>query len=179
MDILIADARLAIADLDVAESRTLNRPTLLLDGVLRRVDRRSFALSSSDVDLRGSVVFTIPLTSGGENRIIRLKAINFQSAAVLDKRETSRNVRLEAVMRWGEVSAAAVSEELALIGVQSATLALKGTTREAEIGERTQLEVLNAEQRLLRTSLQLIDAKRNLALANLRIILLMGLLPEY
>ncbi|MGA0531483.1 TolC family outer membrane protein [Hansschlegelia sp. KR7-227] len=111
----------------------------------------------------GSLVarMTIPIYQGGSI-----------SSQVRQAKETAGQRRLEAdiardqvrqavVSAWGQVQAATAQISSAQAQIQASQTALNGVREEAKVGQRTTLDVLNAQQAVLDARVTLIRAQRD------------------
>lgn len=121
-------------------------------------------------------VLTIPLyQSGAEySRVREAKERNNESRmqvmAVL--REVDEAVRNAwEVLRASQSSIVSTTEQ-----VRASEIALEGVKQESEVGARTTLDVLNAEQEYLNARVALVSAERDLAVAEYGLLAGMGLL---
>jgi outer membrane protein len=76
--------------------------------------------------------------------------------------ESARNqIRAGVVATWGELEAARAQIVSFEAAVKAAEIALTGVREEAKVGQRTTLDVLNAEQTLLQQRVQLVQAQHD------------------
>jgi len=110
--------------------------------------------------------FSVPIYQGGaEYSAIRLdkEAVGQQRLNVDQVRdETQANV----VQAWGQLQAAKAQVEAALRQNDAAARALEGVRNEAQAGQRTTLDVLNAEQALVNARVSLIVAQHDRVVAS-------------
>jgi outer membrane protein len=101
---------------------------------------------------------TLPLYQGGAEyslvRQARQDAIRLRS--VVD--DTRRTVVQTATQAWEQLQTARAQVESARAQIRAAAIALDGVQREAIVGSRTTLDVLNAEQELLTARTNLVRA---------------------
>jgi len=83
-------------------------------------------------------------------------------------------VRAAIVTAWASVRSNESEIRAARAGVHAFELALTGTERELQAGQRTTLDVLNAQQDLLQGQEALVTAERDLAVANFALLSAMG-----
>ena len=121
-------------------------------------------------------VLTIPLYQTGAeySRVREAKERNNESRmqvmAVL--REVDEAVRNAwEVLRASRSSIVSTTEQ-----VRASAIALEGVKQESEVGARTTLDVLNAEQEYLNARVALVSAERDLAVAEYGLLAGMGLL---
>lgn len=104
---------------------------------------------------------TIPLFQGGAeySRIREARARHDGDRARIDEAERRTAEAVEAA--WERLAAARAVIEATTAAVGANRLALDGVKREAELGARTTLDVLDAEQELLNAEVALARAERN------------------
>src|SRR5215207_7990047 len=111
----------------------------------------------------GSAVatLTVPIYEGGEvyARVRQAKETAGQRRIEAD---IARDlVRANVVTAWGQLEAAKAQIIASQAQVQAAEVALTGVREEARVGQRTTLDVLNAQQELLTARVNLITAQRD------------------
>lgn len=121
-------------------------------------------------------VLTIPLYQGGSeySQVREAKQLHSQSrlqvaAAMREVDEAVRNA-------WDTLRSSRASIISNQEGVNASKIALEGVRQESEVGARTTLDVLNAEQEFLNTRVSLVSAQRDLAVAEYGLLAAMGLL---
>ena len=117
---------------------------------------------------------TVPIYQGGaEYAAIR------QAKETLGQRridlDTSRDqVRQTVVQSWGQLDAAKANIEATQAQVQAAEIALNGVREEARVGQRTTLDVLNAQQELVNARVSLVSAQRDRVVASYTLLSAVG-----
>ncbi|MEL7491566.1 MAG: TolC family outer membrane protein [Pseudomonadota bacterium] len=122
---------------------------------------------------------SIPIFQGGLNysRIREAKALNDADRRRIE--EAERQVSAAVSGAWEQLQAARVTIASARAQVEANTLALEGVRRENQVGARTTLDVLNAEQELLNANVSLANAERDERAAVFSLLASAGLLtPE-
>ena len=90
-------------------------------------------------------------------------------------RPISRATRTANVITaWGQLEAAKAQIISSQAQVQAAEVALTGVREEARVGQRTTLDVLNAQQELLSARVQLITAQRDRVVFSYAVVRAMG-----
>jgi outer membrane protein len=153
------------AELAVKVSEADLYPTL---GVTGSVTHRYDSATPGDVRTNASVVgtLTVPLYEGGitYSRTRQAKETAGQRRIDVD---TQRDiVRANIVVAWGTLEGAKAQIQAAQAQVQAAEIALNGVREEAKVGQRTTLDVLNAQQELLTARNTLITAQRDRVVAS-------------
>ncbi|MCH8489314.1 MAG: TolC family outer membrane protein [Oceanicaulis sp.] len=130
------------------------------------------ARGSAQVQARVSM----PIFTGGLNQSRVREAQASADEARLAGLTTRRQV-IEAVSNaWNNYLAAQAVIESSREAVRANEIAFEGVEQEAFVGLRTTLDVLNAEQELLNSRLELVRAERDLAVASYALLQTLGLL---
>lgn len=139
-------------------------PTLFLIGSLAHSNDQS---SESQWAETGSISATlsIPLYQSGSvySRVRQARQLNSQRKIEIEV--AVRQVREAVTQSWEQLETARsqiVSNEEQ---VRANTIALEGVNQEAQVGSRTTLDVLDAEQELLQSQVNLVSARRNVHVA--------------
>ncbi len=117
---------------------------------------------------------TIPLyQGGGEYASIR------QNKETLGQRriELSLNrdqARANVVQSWGQLEAAKAQIQATQAQVAAAEIALNGVREEARVGQRTTLDVLNAQQELVNARVAMVTAQRDRVIASYTLLASVG-----
>lgn len=135
-------------------------PTVSLNGSVARNWRPSASVSQSNsAAVFGSV--SIPLYQGGSvsSRVRQAKEELGQARLQLDV--VRDQVRANVISAWGNYQAASASIEAARAAVEAQQLALEGVIEEQRVGQRTTLDVLDAQRELVNQRVNLVTAQRN------------------
>ena len=139
-------------------------PSVEVNGSLSTGKELSGANTSNDTARIGAVL-TVPLYQSGSvySQVRQARQVNSQRMQEIE--ETVRAVRESVIQAWEllETSRSRIgaNEE----AVRANTIALEGVEQEAQVGSRTTLDVLNAEQELLQSKVDLVTARRDQYLA--------------
>lgn len=120
------------------------------------------------------VRLTIPIFQGGRPAAQQRQAGARASAALERMIATERNVIATVRASYSSWLAANAIIESSQSAVAAAELGLEGVRAENSIGNRTILDVLNAEQELLSARVQLVTARRNAYVAGFTLLAAMG-----
>jgi outer membrane protein len=166
-------AEAAQQNVRVARSDLL--PNVSLDGSLtRREDTQYSGDWTEGYQITGTV--RVPLFSGGREQSEVRQARQLADRA-RDELEQERRLAVERVTAaWTAWLAAQAVVESSRTAVEAAELAFEGVTREGEVGLRTTLDVLNAEQEALDARVTLVSAERDEYVAAHQLLAAMGLL---
>ena len=122
---------------------------------------------------------TMPIYQGGAeySAVRQNKETIGQRLIELD--QARRQVRQAILQAWGQVAATKMQISSTQMTVKTAEQALNGVREEARIGERTTLDVLNAEQELVNARVQVVTAEHDRVVASYTLLAAIGrLLPE-
>jgi outer membrane protein len=109
---------------------------------------------------------SVPLYEGGETQS-RVRAAKHQHVARLQEIEQARaETQSFVVAAWSRLSAARAQMQYDRTAVESGRIALEGTREEERVGQRTLLDVLNAEQQLLDAEVQQVVTRREVIVAS-------------
>jgi outer membrane protein len=125
------------------------------------------------------VTLSVPIYQGGaEYATIRESKENVgQKKFDLDR--TRDLVRAAVVEAWGQLTAARTQIEAAQAQVGAAESALNGVEQEARAGQRTTLDVLNAQQEVVNARITLVSTQRDRVVASYSLLAAIGRLePE-
>lgn len=116
----------------------------------------------------------IPIYQGGaEYSLIRQsKETLEQQRLVLE--QTRDQARADLVTAWGQLLAARSQVTAAQSQVQASEIAFLGTRKEAEVGQRTVIDILNAQQTLVNARLALVTAQHDRVVASYSVLSAMG-----
>lgn len=116
----------------------------------------------------------IPLYQGGLPAARIRQAQAFQGQALEQMIATERAVVANTRSAFAAYEAAQRAIQSNQVAVQANELALEGARAERTVGTRTVLEVLNAEQELLQSQVQLVTARRDQYVAGFQLLNAMG-----
>jgi outer membrane protein len=122
---------------------------------------------------------SVPIYQGGSEYSLIRQAKETLGQRRLDFDTARDQVRQQAVQAWGQLEAAKATIESTQAQVQAAEIALNGTREEARVGQRTTLDVLNAQQELVSARSALVTAQRDRVVASYTLLAAVGrLAPE-
>ena len=124
--------------------------------------------ASAGVSLR------IPLFQGGRPAALQRQATARAQAALEQVIATERDVIAQTRAAYSSWQASLAIIQSSQTAVEAAALSLEGVRAENSIGNRTILDVLNAEQELLSSRVQLVTARRNAYVAGFSLLAAMG-----
>jgi outer membrane protein len=180
-DLIAARERAEAAGFDTKSAAAGRRPTV---GLTTGVDYTNYfntlggafanQLFQEETTSNMAVQVRIPLFQGGAIAARYRQAGARESAALEQVIATERDVIAQtraAYAAWRASNAVITSSQEA---ITSAELTLEGVRAENSIGNRTAVEVLNAEQELLQARAQLVTARRNAYVAGFSLLAAMG-----
>ncbi len=123
---------------------------------------------------QAGVSLSVPIFQGGRVAAQQRQATARASAALERVIAAERDVIAQVRASYSSYYAARSIIESSQAAVAAAELGLEGVRAENSIGNRTILDVLNAEQELLNTRTQLVTARRNAYVAGFSLLAAMG-----
>lgn len=130
-------------------------------------------LSSRDA-ATATLRVTMPLFSAGYNSSRVRQATEGYTAQKISVELARRNVVQNVSTAWANMAAARTATQANQEQVRAATVAAEGVKYEQQVGLRTNIEVLNAEQELRQAQLALINAQRAEYVAASQVLAVMG-----
>lgn len=172
------DVRAAAHTVDVRESAVAVVRAELLPDVKAVASVGQFwdQTTSSDESTVYSVgaQMTVPLYEAG-GTYARMRAAKDQAAQSRKALERVRRQVVEnATAAWESLTSARAQIVAYREEIRASEIALEGVRRESEVGSRTVLDVLDAEQELLNARVNLVQAQRNEALASYQVQVALG-----
>jgi len=149
-------------------------PTVSVEG---RADH-TFGIDSSDYANSASITgrVSVPLYQGGavSARVRQAKETHGLRQIEVDVRRAQ--VRAAVVSSWGQLDAAKASIIAASAQVEASRIALNGVQEEQRVGQRTTLDVLDAQEELVNARANLVVAQRDSIVASFALLSSAGLL---
>ena len=172
-DVLAADHSVDARENAVGVVRAELLPNVSLVASAGQYFDQSYPNDESTVYSVGAQM-TMPLYEAG-GTYARMRAAKDQAA---QSRKTLERVRRQVVegatASWESLTAARAQIVAYREEVRASEIALEGVRRESEVGSRTVLDVLDAEQELLNARVNLVRAQRNEALASYQVLSALG-----
>ena len=134
--------------------------------------------SSESIDAVETTTVTgrlsVPFYTGGEveARIRQAKQTHVQKLQEIEQARTE--VQAQVVTAWSQLQAAVAAVESDQASVSANRIALAGVREEERVGQRTLLDVLNAEQELLNSEVTLATDRRNVVVASYTVVSTIG-----
>ncbi len=117
---------------------------------------------------------TIPLYQGGAEYSTIRQSKETVGQRRLDLATTRDQARANVVTAWSQHEAAKAQIQAAQEQVTASEVALNGVREEARVGQRTTLDVLNAQQALVNARVNLVTAQRNRVVASYALLAAVG-----
>ncbi len=164
-----------VAELAVKISEGALYPNLSLTGSVLQGQNPAFeTIKLTQLSVVGQL--SVPIyQGGGEYSAIR------QSKETLGQQRLNLDVnrdqaRATVVQSWGQLDAAKAQIESTTAQVNAAEIALNGVREEARVGQRTTLDVLNAQQELVNARVALVTAQHDRVVASYTLLAAVGAL---
>ncbi len=105
---------------------------------------------------------SVPLYQGGEVHAQVRQAKHLHVSLLQEIERARTEVKAQVIAAWSQLLAARAQLESANAQVSANQTALSGVREEERVGQRTLIDVLNAQQELLDSQVQLVTTRRNL-----------------
>lgn len=161
------------AELQVKVTEADLYPVVGVRGIVaQRYDSNTYGDQRTSASVVGTL--TIPIYEGGQvySRTRQAKETAGQRRIEVDTQRDT--VRAAVVSAWGGLEAAKAQINAAQAQVQAAETALAGVREEAKVGQRTTLDVLNAQQELVSARSTLVTAQRDRVVASYAVLSAIG-----
>jgi outer membrane protein len=148
-------------------------PTFNIDASISRLHHPTPGTQQSDVGQVLGVV-TVPLYQGGavSARVRQAKHLHVRRIQLIHQARTQ--AREEAIAAWSQLRASQAQVRSDLAQVRANQIALGGVREEEKVGQRTLLDVLNAEQELVDAQVRLATTRRQVIVNAYRVIAAIG-----
>jgi outer membrane protein len=149
-------------------------PTVSIEGSAQRTIGLDSDTEANVATLTGRV--TVPIYQGGARsaRLRQAKELLGESRIAVDIRRAQ--VRAAVVAAWYQLEAASAAIAAATTAVEASQTALEGVQEELRVGQRTTLDVLDAQQELLDTRVTLVLAQRDRVVSSFALLSAIGYL---
>ncbi len=157
--------------IDVAKSA--NKPVISVQTFAQFNENQS--LQSVNQDAIGLAAnLTIPLLSGGANASRIRAATAAQSRSTFDVRNIEQAITERVQGLWSQLEGAKRALAASQRQIDSAQVAYDGVEIEQQVGTRSALDVLNAEQEVLNAKLAYAQSERNVDILTFQLLVLSG-----
>jgi outer membrane protein len=117
---------------------------------------------------------TVPIYQGGQEYAVIRQSKETLGQKRLDLETARDQVQQTVTQSWGQLEAAKAQIEATQAQVNAAEIALNGVREEARVGQRTTLDVLNAQQELVNARVALVTAQRDRVVASYTLLAAVG-----
>jgi len=150
-------------------------PTLTLQGAAAKTHGSTNNLTTaSSLTASATAQLTVPLYQGGGEYATIRQAKETLGQRRLDLDTARDQVQANVTQAWGQLEAAKAQIEATQAQVAAAEIALNGVREEARVGQRTTLDVLNAQQDLVTARSALVTAQRDRVVASYTVLATVG-----
>jgi outer membrane protein len=163
----------AVQQVKIAEGALY--PTVSLNGTFAKYYGSTTSLSVPET-LSGSLmgVISVPIYQGGAEYATIRQAKETLGQRRLDLAAARLSVQQNVTQNWGQLEAAKAQLNATTAQVTSAEIALDGVREEARAGQRTTLDLLNAQQALVQARTALITAQHDRIVASYAVLASVG-----
>jgi outer membrane protein len=150
-------------------------PTATLQGQANRIQGSTQQLNTAQ-SFQAAVTaqLSVPLYQGGGEYATIRQAKETLGQRRLDLDTARDQVQQNVTQSWGQLEAAKAQIEATEAQVAAAEIALNGVREEARVGQRTTLDVLNAQQDLVNARVSLVTAQRDRVVASYTVLAAVG-----
>ncbi len=162
-----AQYNIDIAQLQVKVAEGTLYPTLSLQGNYTKKYLASGNLNTME-SYSASVLgqLSVPIYQGGAEYSLIRQAKETLGQRRIEADTAREQVRQTVVQAWGQLDAAKANIDATQAQVTATEIALNGVREEARVGQRTTLDVLNAQQELVNARVALVGAQRDRVVAS-------------
>jgi outer membrane protein len=161
----MANVDAAVLQVKIAEGSLY--PTLNLVGTAQRNYGALNSLSTlENTNATAGAQLSIPVFQGGAEYATIRQAKESLGQRRIDLDTARDQVQQTAVQTWGQLEASKAQIQATQAQVTASEIALNGVREEARVGQRTTLDVLNAQQELVNARVALVTAQRDRVVAS-------------
>jgi outer membrane protein len=173
--ITVANYNVDVALFQVKIAEGALYPTLQLQGSVNKSFGSTTNLNSLQ-NFSASVggQLSVPIYQGGQEYATIRQAKETLGQRRLDLDTARDQVQSTVTQAWGQLEAAKAQIESTTAQVNAAEIALNGVREEARVGQRTTLDVLNAQQDLVNARVALVTAQRDRVVASYTVLAATG-----
>jgi outer membrane protein len=139
-------------------------PQFRVNGGYQKRFRESQGTNDQD-DVSVVGLLNVPIYQGGEVRARVRQAKHEHVRRIQEVAQRRTEARERAVAAWAELGARRAKLRSDKTSVEANQIALAGVREEEKVGQRTLLDVLNAEQELLNSQVTLVETERDLVVS--------------
>ena len=174
-NITVAMFNIDVAVEQVKVTEAVLYPVVSLNGSFQKSFGSASQLSALE-SLGGSVVaqVTVPIYQGGSEYASIRQAKETLGQRRIDLDTARLSVQQNVTQSWGQLEAAKAQVDSSTAQVTSSEIALDGVREEARVGQRTTLDVLNAQQALVQARTSLVTAQHDRIVASYAVLASVG-----
>ena len=173
--VISAEYNVDVAQHQVKVAEGALYPTLSVQGSFQKnlgaVGNLS-TIESYNASILGTL--SVPIYQGGSEYALVRQAKETLGQRRLDLDNARDTARQNVVQSWGQLEAAKANIDATEAQVQASEIALNGVREEARVGQRTTLDVLNAQQELVNARVSLVTAQRDRVVASYTLLASVG-----
>ncbi|KAA5606977.1 TolC family outer membrane protein [Roseospira marina] len=173
-NVIAAEYSWKAAQDEIRNQRGLLLPEVSLQGTYLYGWDQGNIENSEQETLAASINVTVPIYQGGGVYAQLRQAKHSAGQARLQLDDARTDVRERTQQAWEQMTATTASIESLEDQIDAAEIALEGVRREAQVGARTVLDVLDAEQELLNARVNLVRAQRDELVAGFNLLASVG-----
>src|SRR6201994_2969246 len=148
-------------------------PTLALQATVSKVWQQTIT-QINQFTAGTNVQLTVPIYQGGaEYSLIRQSKESLEQQR-LTMEQVRDQARADLVTAWGQLIAGKAQVIAAQSQVDASELAYQGTSKEAQVGQRTVIDILNAQQTLVNARVALVTAQHDRVVASYAVLNAIG-----
>jgi outer membrane protein len=148
-------------------------PTVSLQAAVSKVWQQSITQINQSTAAATAQV-TVPIYQGGaEYSLIRQSKETLEQQR-LTMEQARDQARADLVTAWGQLVAGKAQVVAAQSQVEASEIAYLGTTKEAQVGQRTVIDILNAQQTLVNARVALVTAEHDRVVASYAVLNTIG-----
>ncbi len=164
-----------VANLQIKVNEGALYPTVTLTGTAQKTWNSS--LTNLEQNTFSAITsLTMPIYQGGSEFSLIRQSKETLTQQRLNLEQVRDQTRQSVVQAWGQVQATKAQIESAQAQVRSSETALNGVREEARVGQRTTLDVLNAQQALVNARVTLVTAQHDRVVASYNLLNAVGIL---
>jgi outer membrane protein len=142
-------------------------PNLALQGsVQKSIGSTTNVNTLQNLSASAVAQLTVPIYQGGAEYATIRQAKETLGQRRLDLDTAREQIQQNVTQAWGQLQAAKAQIEATTAQVAASEIALNGVREEARVGQRTTLDVLNAQQDLVNARVSLVTAQRDRVVAS-------------
>ena len=148
-------------------------PTVSLQAAVSKVWQQSIT-QINQFTATATAQLNVPIYQGGaEYSLIRQSKETLEQQR-LTMEQVRDQARADLVTAWGQLLAGKAQVAAAQSQVEASEIAYLGTTKEAEVGQRTVIDILNAQQALVNARVALVTAEHDRVVASYAVLNAIG-----